>query len=119
GRGSLGQPDPLLCPPALPDGQGPAHERGSWQRPGRPRRRADAVRRGLSPLAPNRPRGGGELRDGFAARIAEGVISGKWQVVGRTYHLPPTTYHPFLTRCYLRLSLPFSNPRMCRTLLAH
>src|SRR5690606_26069950 len=46
GRCRLGQPDPLLCPPALPDGEGPQDRGGDIRHPGRARRRSRPVHGG-------------------------------------------------------------------------
>ena len=54
GRGQqLGQPDALLRPAPVPDGQGPAHRAGDRQHRRRPRRRHRRLHRGGHPLAPS------------------------------------------------------------------
>ena len=45
-RGRLGQPDPLLCPAPLPDGQGPPHGRRDEQHGRRPGRRPRCLHAG-------------------------------------------------------------------------
>ena len=60
-RGRLGQPDPELRPPSLPDGQGPPDEPRDGQHAGGPRRRPRRLHAGRARAAGDR-RGAGARR---------------------------------------------------------
>ncbi len=71
-RDRLGEPDPQLRPPPLPDGQGPPHRHRGGRRRQRPRRRHRSVHRGLAEAPHGEPAAGRGGR-GAPSRAAASV----------------------------------------------